>query len=127
MSTRAIVGYKRTDGTVVGAWCWNDGYNIKKDLERDFTSLVDVNFLLEAGMFNTIYAEKEHSDFFEWAKSENIDLSEKIFIPYGRSIIVQDKRHIDTEPSEYESMEEVMGQDINIAYVFENGEWKEYR
>ena len=127
MSTRAIVGYKRTDGTVVGAWCWNDGYNIKKDLERDFTSLVDVNFLLEAGMFNTIYTEKEYSDFLEWAKSENIDLSEKIFIPYGKSIIVQDKRHIDTEPSEYESMEEVMGQDINIAYVFENGEWKEYR
>lgn len=127
MSTRAIVGYKRTDGTVVGAWCWNDGYNIKKDLERDFTSLVDVNFLLEAGMFNTIYTEKEYSDFLEWAKSENIDLSEKIFIPYGRSIIVQDKRHIDTEPSEYESMEEVMDQDINIAYVFENGEWKEYR
>lgn len=127
MSTRAIVGYKRTDGTVVGAWCWNDGYNIKKDLERDFTSLVDVNFLLEAGMFNTIYTEKEYNDFLEWAKSENIDLSEKIFIPYGRSIIVQDKRHIDTEPAEYKSMEEVMGQDINIAYVFENGEWKEYR
>ena len=127
MSTRAIIGYKRTDGTVVGAWCWNDGYNIKKDLERDFTSLVDVNFLLEVGMFNTIYTEKEYSDFLEWAKSENIDLLEKIFIPYGKSIIVQDKRHINTEPSEYESMEAVMGQDINIAYVFENGEWKEYR
>ena len=46
MSTRAIVGYKRSDGTVVGAWCWNDGYDIKNDLKRDFKSLLDVNFLL---------------------------------------------------------------------------------
>ena len=54
MSTRAIVGYKRSDGTVVGAWCWNDGYDIKDDLKRDFKSLLDVNFLLEVGMFSTI-------------------------------------------------------------------------
>ena len=32
MSTRAIVGYKRTDGTII-AWCWNDRYNIKNDLK----------------------------------------------------------------------------------------------
>ena len=63
MSTRAIVGYKRSDGTVVGAWCWNDGYDIKKDLKRDFKSLLDVNFILEVGMFSTIYSKKEYEDF----------------------------------------------------------------
>lgn len=29
MGTKTIVGYKRTDGTIIGAWYWNDGYNIK--------------------------------------------------------------------------------------------------
>ena len=74
MSTRAIVGYKRSDGTVVGAWCWNDGYDIKKDLKRDFKSLLDVNFLLEVGMFSTIYSKKEYEDFVSWAKKGNIDM-----------------------------------------------------
>ena len=42
MSTRAIVGYKRTDGTIIDAWRWNDGYNIKNDLKRDFKSLLEM-------------------------------------------------------------------------------------
>ena len=116
MSTRAIVGYKRSDGTVVGAWCWNDGYDIKNDLKRDFKSLLDVNFLLEVGMFSTIYSKKE-----------NIDISDKIFTNYGKSIIMQDKHHIGRDPEEYKDMEEVLGQDINVVYLFEDGEWKEYR
>ena len=74
MSTRAIVGYKRTDGTIVGAWCWNDGYDIKNDLKRDFKSLLDVEFILEVGMFSTIYSKKEYEDFIEWSKAENIDI-----------------------------------------------------
>lgn len=34
MGTKTIVGYKRTDGTIIGAWCWNDGYNINNDLKE---------------------------------------------------------------------------------------------
>ena len=40
---------------------------------------------------------------------------------------MQDKHHIGREPVEYKDMEDVLGQDINFAYIFENGEWKEYR
>ena len=127
MSTRAIVGYKRTDGTIIGAWCWNDGYNIKNDLKRDFKSLLDVEFILEVGMFSTIYSKKEYEDYIEWSKTENIDIPNKIFTPYGKSINVQDKHHIGREPVEYNTIEEVLGQDINVAYIFEVGEWKTYK
>lgn len=127
MSTRAIVGYKRTDGTIVGAWCQNDGYDIKNDLKRDFKSLLDVEFILEVGMFSTIYSKEEYDDFIQWAKAENIDISDKTFTPYGKSIIMQDKLHIERESVEYKNIEEVLGQDINVAYMFENGEWKTYR
>ena len=65
---------KRTDGTIVGAWCWNNGYDIKNDLKRDFKSLLDVEFILEVGMFSTIYSKKEYEDFIEWSKAENIDI-----------------------------------------------------
>lgn len=127
MSTRAIVGYKRTDGTIVGAWCWNDGYDIKNDLKRDFKSLLDVEFILEVGMFSTIYSKKEYDDFIQWAKAENIDISDKTFTSYGKSIIMQDKLHIERESVEYKNIEEVLEQDINVAYMFEDGEWKTYR
>ena len=127
MSTRAIVGFKRADETIVGAWNWNDGYDIKNDLKRDFKSLLDVNFIIEIGMFSTIFSQKEYEDFVEWAKTENIDISDKVFIKYGKSIIMQDKHHIDREPVEYKNMEEVLAQDINVAYIFEDGEWKTYR
>lgn len=127
MSTRAIVGYKRTDGTIIGAWCWNDGYNIKNDLRRDFKSLLDVEFILEVGMFSTIFSKKEYEDYIEWSKKENIDISNKIFTSYGKSIIVQDKHHIGREPVEYNTIKEVLGQDINVAYIFEAGDWKTYK
>lgn len=127
MSTRAIVGYKRIDGTIVGAWNWNDGYDIKNDLKRDFKSLLDVEFILEVGMFSTIYSQKEYEDFVEWAKAEGIDISDKVFTKYGKSIISQDKHHIGREPVEYKDIEDVLAQDINVAYIFEDGEWKEYR
>ena len=127
MSTRAIVGYKRTDGTIIGAWCWNDGYNIKNDLKRDFKSLLDVEFILEVGMFSTIFSKKEYEDYIEWSKKKNIDISNKIFTSYGKSIIVQDKHHIGREPVEYNTIKEVLGQDINVAYIFEAGDWKTYK
>ena len=92
-----------------------------------FKSLLDVNFLLEVGMFSTIYSKKEYEDFVSWAKKENIDISDKVFTNYGKSIIMQDKHHIGREPEEYKDMEEVLGQDINVVYLFEDGEWKEYR
>ena len=31
------------------------------------------------------------------------------------------------EPVEYKNMEEVLGQDINVAYIFEAGDWKIYK
>ena len=127
MSTRAIVGIKRTDGTIVGAWNWNDGYDIGNDLSRDFKSLIDVNFLLELGMFRTIFSQKEYDDYVSWVNKENLDISDKSFIKYGKSIIIQDRHHINREPVEYKDMDEVLGQDINIAYIFENGKWESYR
>lgn len=127
MSTRAIIGIKRTDGTIIGSWNWKDGYDIKNDLERDFKTLADVNFLLELGMFSTIYSKKEFEDFVTWAAKENIDISDKRVVNYGKSIILQDKHHVDREPGEYKDIEEVLSQDINIVYMFENGKWTTYR
>ena len=78
-------------------------------------------------MFNTIYSKKEYDDFIKWSKAENIDISDKTFTSYGKSIIVQDKHHIGRDPVEYKDMENILGQDINVAYIFEDGDWKEYR
>ena len=56
-----------------------------------------------------------------------IDANLNVFTKYGKSIISQDKHHIGREPVEYKDIEDVLAQDINVAYIFEDGEWKEYR
>lgn len=89
--------------------------------------MFDVEFILKVGMFSTIYSKKEYEDYIEWSKTENFDISNKIFTPYGKLIIVQDKHHIGREPVEYNTIEEVLGQDINVAYIFEAGDWKTYK
>lgn len=127
MSTRAIVGFRRSDGTIVGAWNWNDGYDIEDDLVRDFKSLMDVHFLLELGMFSTIFSQKEYDDYVAWAHKEDIDVSDRVVVKYGKSVILQDKHHLDREPAEYTDLDHALAQDVNIVYLFENGEWKSYR
>lgn len=43
-----IVGYKRTDGTIIGAWCWNDGYNINNDLKEILNHYLVQNLFLKS-------------------------------------------------------------------------------
>lgn len=42
MSTRAIIGIQNNDGTITGAWQWNDGMNIASLLKREFDTLEKV-------------------------------------------------------------------------------------
>lgn len=127
MSTRAIVGYERTDGTIIGTLCENDGHEIKNNLKRDFKSLLDVNFILDLGKFKTICSKKEYEDSIKRKKEKNIDISRTTFIPYGKSIILQDNYDIGKDPIEYKNIEDIFAQDINVAYIFKNGKWEEYR
>lgn len=128
MSTRAIIGIKREDNKIIGAWNWCDGYDIKDVLDSDFQTLEDVHYLLSLGMFSSVNSKEEYEEFLSWGKKNNINVANRYrFIPHNNAYIIQEKHHIDREAEVYEDIDDVLGQDINVAYLFENGKWVQYK
>lgn len=127
MSTRAIIGIRNNDGTITGAWCWNDGYDIIESLRKDFITKESIDFLLKLGMFNTIFTEESAADYKKWCKNQGIDCSDKEFYEYGNSLILQDERYKDREAETYKDMKDALGQDINVLYIADGkGGWEIY-
>lgn len=126
MSTRAIIGIKEKDGTISGAWNWNNGYDIKESLVKNFRTIEDVRFLLNLGMFNTIYTKKDFEEYEDFLINNNIDTSDKQFIRYKNSVITQDSHHRNRAAEQYKDTMDILSQDISIAYIFQNGKWVTY-
>lgn len=126
MSTRAIIAIKNDNNTIIGAWCWNDGYDIIENLRADFSSNEAIEFLLKLGMFNTIFTKEAAADYKKWCKEQGIQCDDKEFHEYGNSVVLQDKRNIGREVEKYKDLQEALGQDINVLYLYENGNWTIY-
>ena len=127
MSTRAIIGVRNNQGGITGAWCWSDGYDIFNDLKRDFSSDAGIDYILNMGMFSTIFSKKEAEEFKSWRKENGIEVDETEFFNYGNSVILQDKIYRDREAEHYKDLDEVLDQDINVAYIYENGKYEIYK
>lgn len=54
MGTRAIIGYKRIDGTFIGGWQWNDGMGLAPLLKKHVNTVEMVDILIHNGVWNTI-------------------------------------------------------------------------
>ena len=128
MSTRAIIAVYNMDGSITGIWCWNDGYNIIDNLKMDFSTDQGLDFLFKNfGMINTIFTKEEFEDYKSWAEKESIDISDKEFIPFGNSVILQDKTYKGSEPKVYKDIQDALDQDINVLYVAAgSGTWHTY-
>ena len=76
MSTRAIIGIQNNDGTITGAWQWNDGMNIASLLRREFDTLEKAQELIKNGVWNNIISQKSKDplrSFIDWTKRANSD------------------------------------------------------
>lgn len=127
MSTRAIIGVKNADGSITGAWCWCDGYDIKDMLLKSFTTAEDVEFLLAQGMFETIMSQEGVIDYVDFLKKNGLASDDKKFICYKNAFIMSDKRHEDRAAEVYRDIDTASGQDINVLYLFENEQWLMYK
>lgn len=127
MSTRAIIGIKNADGSITGAWCWCDGYDIKDMLLKSFTTTEDVDFLLAQGMFETIMTQEGAIDYVDFLKKNGIVSDDKRFICYKGSFIMSDIRHESRTAEIYKDIDAASGQDINVLYLFENEQWLMYK
>ena len=59
MSTRAIIGIENSDGTIIGAWQWNDGMGLASLLKSQFDTLDKVQELIKNGVWNNIVSPED--------------------------------------------------------------------
>lgn len=74
MSTRAIIGILKEDGTVKAGWQWNDGMQLLPVLNKHFNNLEKANSLICNGVWNSMIEATDTGlleDFTKWTKREN--------------------------------------------------------
>lgn len=124
MSTRAIYGIKQPDGTILGAWQWNDGDIPVAILNMHFDTEEKAKALIQEGMWGSMFFSKKAKDKYkDWLVNnlyqENVDN-----VPYRNYVLVNDayllkeKHHEGRKPEVYADYKEASGQDINHIYLF---------
>lgn len=126
MSTRAIIGIKRNDGSILGAWQWNDGNDLEELLNCYFGNDELAEELVQQGVFSSLMttgdAERVKRDLLKIGICSN-------YIPFhGAAVFPADKRgqFFEGVPTVYADLEDALGQDINYVYLWENGRWQMY-
>lgn len=74
MSTRAIIGIQNMDGTITGAWQWNDGMDLAPLLREQFNTLEKVQVLIKNGVWNNMFSPEDTETlkhFTEWSKRDD--------------------------------------------------------
>lgn len=73
MSTRAIIGYRKADGTFIGGWQWCDGGDMLPILRKYFDTKEKVDSLISMGVWTTLISPKDSNlnVFKEWESRPN--------------------------------------------------------
>lgn len=134
MSTRAIIGIKQANGTIKGAWQWNDGQGMTSILNQNFNTLEKAEELIEEGMWSVIYTKQEASNHENWLKNDLYKgRNEKIPVHSYKELngmqILRDGHDENRKPCIYSSFKDAKDQDISYIYLFdrEKSEWKCFR
>lgn len=123
MSTRAIIGIKNADGTILGAWQWCDGNGLTSLLNKTFNTLEKAMSLINQGMWSTMFTQKEKDKYENWLindlykdRPENVPYKSYTYI--NGLYLLRDKPHENRNPEIYQNYEDAAGQDINHTYLF---------
>ena len=135
MSTRAIIAVPKSNGGYATAWNWCDGMpdSLGRELRTYFMDKVSIQELLDLHSFDCICGEKIKNelmhDFPEQHKGEKggkfVKLSNNryaLMFPHHGKVV--DGREPD---GHFDTIDDMLGCDINYVYVFEDGKWKTYK
>lgn len=135
MSTRAIIAVPRSNGGYVTAWNWNDGMpdSLGRELRTYFMDKTSIQELLDLHSFSCICGEKLKKELMD-EFPENYQgekASRFIKLSNNRYILMQPHQGVvvaGAEPDGYfKTIDEMLEQDLNYVYVFEDGKWKTYK
>jgi len=139
MSTRAIFAKQLPDGTYVGGWQWNDGGCFyPSELNKRFSTEEKVDELISVGEWKGIFSKKEKEEHIQWYKEKisKAEADDLMFKKIGQAYVLLDrikeerKNKINNfyQPKNYESLDDMLGQDLNFVYVFNPlfCTWKKY-
>ena len=117
MSTRAIIALPTSKGFIT-SWCWNDGG--PNNLGREG----DVRQLLRLHSFSSIWGPRTIKEVMSDGDTAVVlsNLRFALMHPYNGKVVAGKGKH-----GYFRTLEEMLGQDLNYVYVFENGKWKTYK
>ena len=127
MSTRAIIAVPTAKGYKT-AWCWNDGFPnvLGRKLRCGFKTKALAEELVNQHSFRSIMSLREHKKY--WEKESGFttkQLSNGYVLhlyPYsGRTVAGRGRYGF------FKTIEEMLGQDLDYVYVFEDDKWKTYK
>lgn len=144
MSTRAIIGIENSDGTITGAWQWNDGMGLAPLLRNQFDTLEKVQELIKNGVWNSIVPPKETDRLKHYTGWTERDDSCYYLVPVGKCHLLKEKPNDTAEfcfggnngvtvnengSMTFENFEVANEQDINCIYLFQprTNEWKIFK
>lgn len=123
MSTRAIIGIKNADGTITGAWQWNDGGKLTRRLNTYFNTFEKAKTLISVGMWSSMFTLNEKIDYQKFLqyldKRYGPSKETKIYRQLGEIYLLQEQRYCQCTPEVYKDYAEMAGQDINHTYLFD--------
>lgn len=133
MSTRAIIGIKAENGTILGAWQWNDGAGLVPTLNKHFNTEEKARKLIEVGIWSSMFTEKEKDEYENWLlndlyKGRPEVAPDRNYVEVCGMYLLQNAHHRKWETQTYADFDDAMGQDINYLYLFDKktGKWKVY-
>lgn len=125
MSTRAIIGIIRPNGTVVGGWQWNDGDEISHILRKYFTNEKDIKELIKQGTWRCLLTPRDNDItwFLERVNDYKLIKVGKCFVAKApKDFNVQNMQSAYTQVQDnmlvFKNLYDAFGQDINYMYIF---------
>lgn len=125
MSTRAIIALP-TEGGYNTAWCWNDGgpQNLGRELRTYFKEEWLVKLLIEEHSFSSIWGPKTIKEYMLKDDTAVVLPNVRFLLkhPHNGKVVAGSGEY-----GFFSDVKEMLEQDINYVYVFENGKWKTYK
>lgn len=124
MSTRAIIGFKNPDGSIIGAWQWNDGGTITRKLNSHFNTIERAKKLINFGMWSSMFTTAEVDEFEDWLMKTSGKTSDELQPPVQYTYVCgvylrQHENEWKQKPKLYRNYADMAGQDINHTYLFD--------